>query len=206
MSRPELEKIVTTGLQRHQMRIDPLALSKISGLSKGLPHYTHLLALSSGRQSLKERSVGVTPKHVSLAVTNAIRHTQESIAQSFERAIFSTKPTALYRQALLACAMAPQNDFGQFSPNDVAEMMSRVMGTQYRNDQIAPHLAAFCSEDRGPIIKKSGAEYRWRYHFVNPLMQPFVLMKGLADNLVDEATLSLDIDSTGQRILFTEEE
>jgi hypothetical protein len=59
-------------------------------------------------------------------------------------------------------------------------------------DRFAKHLHAFCTAERGPILEKFGSEYRWKFRFTNPSMQPYVLMKGLRDGLITEVDCRLD--------------
>jgi hypothetical protein len=42
---------------------------------------------------------------------------------------------------------------------------------------------------RGAVLKRSGVKRRFRYRFTDPLMQPFVIMKGLADGVIDPSLL-----------------
>ena len=42
---------------------------------------------------------------------------------------------------------------------------------------------------RGSVLKKSGVKRRFRYRFTDPLMQPFVIMKGLADGKISPSVL-----------------
>ncbi|MFQ5647177.1 MAG: hypothetical protein ACE5GM_09625, partial [bacterium] len=51
------------------------------------------------------------------------------------------------------------------------------------------HLHDFCGENRGKILKKFGKKRRYKYRFVNPLMQPHIIMQGLAQGLLDKKSL-----------------
>jgi Cdc6-like AAA superfamily ATPase len=202
MSRAELEQILTTGLSAVGMVIEGDAANEITGLSKGLPHYAHLLALCAGRKALDSKTLTVTQRHVKDAIETAVIGTQHSIRTVYDKATYSTKK-AIYEQVLLACAMSECDDVGRFLPVAVAEPLSAIMKRKYTVENFAKHLHAFCEPQRGPVLKKTGQEYRWRYRFVNPLMQPYVLMKGLADKLIGESELRLQFDSSGQgRIAF----
>jgi Cdc6-like AAA superfamily ATPase len=197
MSREELEEIVRTGLSAVEMDIQPDALNEITGLSKGLPHYTHLLGLNAGRMALDHQSFKVDQGHVKEAIRAAISGTNESIRTAYDKATYSTKE-ALYVPILLACAMAESNDAGQFLPSAVVDPLSAIMRRKYTTEHFSRHLHLFCEAQRGPVLKKIGHEYRWRYRFVNPLMRPYVLMKGLNDKMITEADLKLQFDADGQ--------
>jgi hypothetical protein len=64
--------------------------------------------------------------------------------------------------------------------------MQDITGESYTSDRFSSHLKQFCETERGPVLKKMGGEYKWRYQFYNPLLQPFVLMKGLDAGLISK--------------------
>jgi Cdc6-like AAA superfamily ATPase len=199
MSRIELEQIVEKGLAQANMTIERPALNEITGLSKGLPHYTHLLSLHAGRRALDSQSLIVSEQHVKAAINVAIRGAQETIRTMYDKATYSTKKNAIYTQVLTACAMAQTDEFGNFWPTGVADPLSKIMKKVYSTESFGKHLHTFCSAERGPVLRKTGSEYKWRYRFVNPLMQPYVLMKGLSAGIITENDLRLDRDHDGQR-------
>jgi hypothetical protein len=199
MARAELEQIVTRGLGELDMVSDQPALNEITGLSKGLPHYTHLLSLHAGRKALDCASLLVSPAHVKEAINVAIQGAQESIRAIYDKATYSTKANAMYTEVLTACAMAETDDFGNFWPTGVSDPLTKIKGKHYGTESFGKHLHAFCEDERGPVLRKQGGDYKWRYRFVNPLMQPFVLMKALGSGSITESDLHLDRDHDGQR-------
>jgi hypothetical protein len=64
--------------------------------------------------------------------------------------------------------------------------MTRVMRHKYEIAAFSRHLNDFCAKERGPILEKRGYRRRYRFRFLNPLMQPYVLMKGIADGILTE--------------------
>ena len=46
------------------------------------------------------------------------------------------------------------------------------------------HLKTLCEKDRGKILEQTGSERKYRYRFVEPMMQPFILMQGLRSGLI----------------------
>ena len=153
MSPEELEMIVTHGLKRVGMTIEEDALHEISGLSKGLPHYTHLISLHCARQALDAGTLAISPAHVKVAIREAITGAQQTIKSTYNEATLSTKKNALYRQVLLACAMTDADDFGYFAPIDVREplglVLTRIQKKPLQIEAFAKHLHAFCEEKRG---------------------------------------------------------
>jgi hypothetical protein len=45
-------------------------------------------------------------------------------------------------------------------------------------------VTALCETDRGKILEQIGSERKYRYRFVEPMMQPFILMHGLREELI----------------------
>jgi hypothetical protein len=41
------------------------------------------------------------------------------------------------------------------------------------------HLKSLCEPDRGSILEQIGTDRKFRYRFVEPMMQPFILVQGL---------------------------
>ncbi len=189
MSDGELESIVTQGLKKNGMTIDPKAVDEIGRLSRGLPHYAHLLGLYSGRAALDGKSLHVSEEHVQNAVKEAINNAQASIRSDYSDAITSSRKDALYEEVLSACALAETDDLGWFYAGDVRPPLERILAKPYKVAAFARHLHAFCESKRGPVLIKDTRSSRPRFHFENPLMQPYVLIRGLADKLISLSDL-----------------
>ena len=190
MSAEELHEIVEKGLERLNMGTAPEALRSISRLSHGLPHYTHLLGLHAARAALDREAMRIAEDDVDTAIGNALAGAQQSIRTIYNKATVSPRRESLFKQVLLASALAPTDPLGFFSPVDVRGPMSRIMGKAYDIPSFSRHLNEFASAKRGPVLQRAGEERRYRYRFVNPLIQPYVTMQGLAENLIDRDMLA----------------
>lgn len=184
MSRSELQEIVSKGLEKIGMSIEPDALQRIASLSQGLPHYTHLLALNAATEAINHSSEEITLAHTRYATTQAVDQAQQSIRDTYHAAVSSSRGN-LYPQVLLACALAEVDELGYFKASSVKEPMRRIMKKDYEIAAFARHLTDFGSVTRGPVLQKIGSRGRFRYRFINPTMQPFIIMKGLADRLIE---------------------
>jgi hypothetical protein len=91
---------------------------------------------------------------------------------------------------LLACSLADTDSLGYFPAGAVRQPLSRIMGKPYEIAAFSRHLADFCDADRGPVLERTGAPRRYRFRFRNPLLQPFVIMQGLATGLIRSSDLS----------------
>ena len=71
--------------------------------------------------------------------------------------------------------------------------MEIILGKSVAVKSYSRHLNAFCGDARGFVLNKN--ESTKRYRFKNPLMQPFVIIYGVAKGLIDEAELNNIIES-----------
>jgi Cdc6-like AAA superfamily ATPase len=185
MSPPELHQIIDKGIEAAQMQIDPDARSKIAGLSQGLPHYTHLLALNASQRAAGAGRSRVTVEDVRAAIDAALARAQQSIISAYHKATNSPRAN-LYPQVLLSCALAPVDSLGYFAAVDVRAPLSGIMGKPYEIPAFSQHLNAFCEATRGPVLQRTGDARRYRFRFVNPLMQPFVVMDGIRKAIITD--------------------
>jgi hypothetical protein len=183
MSASELAEIATTGIAAARMTIADTAVTRIAALSQGLPHYTHLLTQLAAQSALAARHTHVGLGHVDVAVTRAIERAQQSIVETYREAV-SGRPGSIYPQVLLACALAEEDEFGFFASSDVREPLSRILHKPSKTSTFARHLEELSSESRGAILQRSGGAGAARYRFVNPLLQPYVAMRGIAEGVV----------------------
>ena len=116
--------------------------------------------------------------------TVAIDSAQQTLQRAYHQATMSQRSDALYRQVLLAAALANSDDLGYFAAADLRTPMSRIMGKPYDIPAYSRHLYDFCEPDRGPALERTGEPRRFRFRFRNPLLQPFAIMQGLAADLI----------------------
>jgi hypothetical protein len=170
-------------MEASQMTIKPAAVAKISALSQGLPHYAQLLSQLAAQAALSRRVVDVETRDVDAAVRRALDRAQQSVVEAYEQATLDTR-RSMYPQVLLACALAPENDFGLFTPGDVREPLSRILGKPTPTASFTRHLEELSDSARGGVLQKQGSGRTSRFRFADPLLQPYVAMQGVAQGLV----------------------
>ena len=188
MPRAELREIILRGTERLTLSIEPTALDRITTLSQGLPYYTHLLGLYASRQAIDRQSTVIGYSDVVDSIKMALDRSQQSIKNAYYEATKSPRPDNLFRQVLLACALAQTDEFGYFTAAAVRDPMSMIMKENYDIPRFAGHLNSF-SSDRGPVLQKTGMVRKYRYRFSNPLLQPYIIMSGLRDGLITDDQL-----------------
>ena len=178
MSREELAEIATRGVESARMSIAKTSVSRITALSQGLPHYTHLLTQLAAQSALGERRTDVAMRDVEAAVNRAIDRAQQSVTEAYYRA--TTGDGDVRRRVLLACALADEDDFGFFSPDDLDEPLGKV-GAE-AGESLEQDLLELAKSEA--VLQRRHEAGSDRYRFVNPLLQPYVVMRGLSEGLV----------------------
>jgi Cdc6-like AAA superfamily ATPase len=188
MSPPELLEIIDKGLDNVGMTIVDEVRTRIASLSQGLPHYTHLLTKYAALQAVNQSRTEIGRLDLENAIREATDDQSQTMATAYRKATHSPKKN-IFKQVLLACALAT-DEFGYLSAVDVRDPLRKIAGQNYDIQAYIGHLDKFCQETRGPVLEKRGQRMRFQYRFVNPLMEPYVVMRGLADGLLSEEQLN----------------
>lgn len=185
----ELKEIIDKRLPRIGMTITKQALAQVISLSRGLPHYTHLLGQYAARNAIASQTLTINETHVDNGQRACLEKTHQTIREQYHAATQSPRSGNIYKQVLLACALAETDDLGFFPPKAVEAPLSAVMRTAYDVSKFGQHLKILCNTNRGAILEQIGESRRFRYRFIEPLMQPYIIIRGLAESLIDKETL-----------------
>jgi Cdc6-like AAA superfamily ATPase len=184
----ELRGILQKGCAHAGLTIDSASESAIVRLSAGLPHYTHLLGYRAAERAVQDDRSDVNLEDVRAAIPKAVEgHT---IQNDYVRAVRSSQPGNLYREVLLACALAPKDGLGYFTSGQVREPLELIAGRRLEIPAFAKHMKEFLSLERGSVIRREGKPRGYSYRFSDPMMQPYVVMCSLSDGLITEDRLS----------------
>jgi hypothetical protein len=185
MSPDELADIIDERLPKLNMEMASGTKARTIQLSQGLPGYVHLLGQLSVRAAIDDHKSKVIDKTSAGGSKRSARcKTDRSTRQDYYRAVESPAKDHKYKEALLGCALATTNELGMFFAGSVREPYSKIRGRPMGIENFATHLNEFCNADRGPALIKSGKRKRYQYRFVNPLLQPLVVMVGVRDGLI----------------------
>ncbi len=183
MAQAELAEIATRGIATARMEIVGAAVKKITTLSQGLPHYTQLLTQLAAQAALGRRRADVTSRDVDHAVGRAIERAHQSIVDAYRDATVGDQPS-IYPRLLLACALAEEDEFGFFAAADVRTALGRILEKPPGAAAFARQLEELSGEDRGAVLQQHGPTRAARYRFVDPLLQPYVAMRGVSERVV----------------------
>lgn len=187
MTVAELKEILVKGCEAANLVGHPDALREIAVLSEGLPHYTHLLGLHAGQHAVWNDRTEVTLEDVRAAIPKAVdRHT---ILSDYQLATRSARKDALFAQVLLACALAPKNQLGYFTSGAIRDPLEVIAGRRIDIPAFSNHLSQFLEPARGAVLQREGTPRRYFYRFSDPILQPYVVLTGLAEGLITEDQL-----------------
>jgi Cdc6-like AAA superfamily ATPase len=194
MSTQELAEIIDKGVELSEMTVDPEFTGDVVRLAQGLPNYVHLIAQSACRAALEDDRIEVRHSDLDAAINRSIESVQQSVLDTYHRATSSNRET-LYKEVLLACALAKRDEKGTFGAADVRDELHRITGTFRDLPAFAQHMNDFSGAGRrGGILDRIGTTYRYRYRFRDPLLQPYVLMQAQIDGLLPGVTRGLADD------------
>jgi hypothetical protein len=199
MQTGELREILTKAEKSLNIRFADEAANLIVHVSQGLPHYTHLIGLHSVRTSaLKSLSRQVERRDVFLALKDAVKQAEQTVAAMHSKATHSTHKEALYRHVLLACALsaAKSHDaLGYFNQGAVVEPLSIILKRDVEFATFSNHLSEFCQSRRGQILERDGQPRSYRFRFRDPLLVPFTFMDATATEMLNEKQLAGILES-----------
>lgn len=125
----------------------------------------------------------ITLEHLQIAIGRTLDESHESIRTSYHAATMSARVN-LYREVLLACALAQLDEFGFFSASAVRGPLEKITKTQHRVSSFNKHLEKLCRSERGAILHRKGEARRYGYRFSDPLMQPFIVLRAYHDQMM----------------------
>jgi hypothetical protein len=186
MSREELGEIIDKRLAQLSMKIEPDARWKIVILARGLPTYVHRLGKHAALRAIDDLRMTITEEDVDHSIDDILRGSLQSLRDKYEAATASNQPGNLFREILLACALARSDDAGYFTPAAVREPLEKILGRPMTIAQYQNHLGDWHTSKRGQILQRTGEPRSYRFRFAEPTMQPYILMRGIADGMVND--------------------
>ena len=194
MTPDELKLILANAEKALTIKFTDEAATLIVHISQGLPHYTHLIGLNSVRvAATKNYSRTVERNDVFKALEQATKQAEQTAREKHTKATHSSHKDALYRQVLLACAIAAaqSNDaLGYFNPSSVVAPLSTILNRKVEIANFNAHLSEFCQPKRGPVLERDGQPRAYRFRFHDPMVVPFVFMDAVTKGTVSEAKLA----------------
>jgi Cdc6-like AAA superfamily ATPase len=185
MTRDELEDIVNIRLRRMGMSIDDEALWRITFFSAGLPFYTHSLGKHAALLAVAQKRKTITEADVFDAMKDCIADVDYKIEESYARATERIyRKGNMFFQVLAACALTDVDSLGQFAATSVEAPLSAIIGKPTKSSSFGFHLNELTRPERGAVLEKEGKRRTYRFNFKEPLMQPYIVMRSLKENIL----------------------
>ncbi|HEV2335481.1 MAG TPA: AAA family ATPase [Stellaceae bacterium] len=182
----ERREVLEKRLARLGMTITGDGKWKIINLSKGLPAYVHSLGKFAVFSALRSRRLKILEEDVDSAINEVLQASQQTIRHTYEEATHSNQARAQFRHVLTACALARVDDSGWFTATAVRRPLSNILKRGIEIANFQDTLKDF-AESRGPILERTGEARNYRFRFASPAMQPYVIMRGINDGIIDDA-------------------
>jgi hypothetical protein len=187
MELDELAQVIQKGCKYCGLTFETGLDAEIAKLSQGYPHYTHLLGLWSGRKAIEASRLHVTFDDLNKAIPDALRNAVGGLQEQYERATYSAMKATLFKEVLLACALARKDSLGRFGVGAIQEPLKLITGKEYGTGAYQAHLGRFCEIDRGPILEREGKQKMYRWRFLNPQLIPYVVLQGVSQDMIQSS-------------------
>jgi Cdc6-like AAA superfamily ATPase len=192
MEASELGEILERAETITEMSFSPDSKQLILSLSQGFPYITHFLGREAAQAALSRHSLAINQLDIDTASRQFVDNAQESLKEAYRIATYSKAPNAIHEEVLLACALAQKDQYGNFTITSVANAISALRQRDVTAGVFAEHMAKFCEDaERGQPLARKGAKGSWVYKFANPLLQPYVLLRGKTSSRYSAAQLGL---------------
>lgn len=90
---------------------------------------------------------------------------------------------------MLACALAEVDDHCYFTPAAVNQPLSQITNRNYKAVNYARHLKDLSEPGRGGVLQRIGQSFRLRYRISNPILRPYIVMRGIKDGVIAKAQI-----------------
>lgn len=188
MKSPELNEVLDKRLRLTPMDIHPDSRWTIITLSRGMPYYVQMMGKYSSVNAVHRRKLKIVTEDVEAAMDHLIEDSGQSFQDDYKEAVHSNQSDNLFKEVLLSCALAQTDESGFFTPTNVIDPLNSILHERKRHAHFDRHLREFISEKRGCILIRRGDERQYRFRFNDPMMQPYIIIKGIRDGMIDEET------------------
>ena len=190
MNDSELKEIIDKRISRTIMTFSADAAWTIITLSRGLPFFTQTLSKHAALHAIENRRLTVGNGDVETSMEAFIKDTEAAFRDAY-RAATRSNQSNFFQQSLLACALAEPDDEGFFTANDVVEPYSSIMGERKRIAHFEKHLRRFSTDEGGNILIKRGGDRQQTFRFDDPMMQPYVIIRGIQSGMIPKESRSI---------------
>jgi len=170
----DIKKIILNGFKKLGQRPSEEVVEKITEISAGLPHFTHLICLKCAEHSVVNGNKHISTDFLNLALEESVKDSENALKDSYTNCLHSFNKTLEYKMIVLGAAHCKSPTF---RPVDIRQQLRDKVSVEVETAVISRRLTAIIGKLDG-IIEKCGRGY---YRFVDPRMPSFVKMAHGAD-------------------------
>jgi hypothetical protein len=157
---------------------DPAALATLVALSAGRPGDGRRLASAAAAAARRQGAGRVGMTHVHDATREALASTPADVLEMYEHATIRAR-RGIFPEILWACARAPRGADGSFSTHSVRDTLQRMLKREVRG--LTNQISVLAEDTRGQVLIRVSGAPNPHYRFADPRLEPYVLLRGLAD-------------------------
>jgi hypothetical protein len=177
MERSELQTLIRMGEKASGIRFDDIVRERIVLLSKGLPYYTQLLCLHSGRSALDRGSQVVEKEDLDRGVDIVLAEADPVVVRIYEMATRGERRDFV-TEVVFAAAACRGDPYGAFTAESAAAVPVDAEGRRIPALTLHKALTALTTDEAGPMLaKQRNAAGEMRYQFINQTMRQYILLR-----------------------------
>ena len=184
MKNDELNEIINKRIARIPIKFDKDAQWTIILLARGFPYYVHMLSKYALQSAVLDRRLVVEMSDIWKSMERLVEEEEQSFQEDYRKATSSPQSENQFREVLLACALADADDSGFFTPTSVLPKLVTIVKKTRKHAHFQRHLNEFIMSDRGRILTRRGTDRKFSYRFSDPMMQPYVIIRGIKDRII----------------------
>ncbi len=178
LTNDESVECVLRALRQVAIVADDVVVERIAVLANGLPHAVQALAQGAAHDAASAGSGHLESLNLDAGMRAVLTGSPHDVREAYEQATVRAR-RGIYPEILLACALAPRDGHGNFRVADVCDAVTRIVQREVRG--LTNQVSALTEAGRGAVLVKQGAAKAARYRFVDPRLEPYILMRGLEE-------------------------
>jgi hypothetical protein len=187
LTNDESVECVLRALRQASIAADDVVVERIAVLANGMPHAVQALTLGTAHDAASAGSGHLESLNLDAGMRAVLGSSPDEVREAYEQATVRAR-RGIYPEILLACALAPRDEHGNFSVADVCDAVTRIVHREVRG--LTNQVSALTETGRGAVLVKQGAAKTARYRFVDPRLEPYILMRGLEEGWTTHRTPS----------------
>ena len=176
MNDEERLETILRGFVHLGLSADDEVVERIAQLSLGLPRHLHALCLTIASAAIASGTTTPGAQALEQAVAAVVEQAPTALVEAYLQATVRAR-RGIYPEILVACTLTAHDPDGSFLVSDVRDTLERMVRREVRG--LANQISALTEVGRGSVLVKRGAGATATYRFVNPLLEPYILMRGL---------------------------